>query len=62
MQEKFEAMEALWEDLAQSVGSPDWHKETLEERRQRVFEGKAHFTDWETAKSAIRTGCVEFTR
>ncbi len=55
LQEKLEAMEALWADLAQSVESPEWHKETLEERRQRVSEGKAHFTDWETAKSAIRS-------
>jgi Putative addiction module component len=58
LQEKLAAMEALWEDLTgspQSFESPDWHKDTLEERRQRIAEGKAHFTDWETAKSAIRT-------
>ena len=58
LQEKLAAMEALWEDLTrspESFESPDWHKDTLEERRQRIAEGKAHFTDWETAKSAIRT-------
>lgn len=55
LQEKLEAMEVLWEDLAQSVESPDWHKETLEERHQKASTGKAHFTDWETAKSAIRS-------
>jgi len=50
-------MEALWEDFTlspESFESPDWHN-TLEERRQRIAEGKAHFTDWEAAKSAIRT-------
>jgi hypothetical protein len=58
LQEKLAAMEALWEDIAQSgeaLESPDWHKDTLEERRERIAEGKAHFTDWETAKSAIRS-------
>lgn len=55
--EKLEAIEVLWEDLArdaESVPSPDWHKETLDERRQKVSEGKAHFTEWQTAKSTIR--------
>ena len=57
-QEKLEAMEALWDDLARAsepVESPDWHGENLEERRQKVAGGKAHFSDWETAKSAIRS-------
>jgi len=57
LQEKLAAMEALWEDFTlspESFESPDWHN-TLEERRQRIAEGKAHFTDWEAAKSAIRT-------
>ena len=57
LQEKLEAMEALWQDLAggaEPVESPDWHKETLDGRRQRVAEGQAHFADWETAKSAVR--------
>jgi hypothetical protein len=56
-QEKLAAMELLWDDLArssESFESPDWHKDTLEERRQKVAEGQGHFTDWETAKSAIR--------
>ena len=57
LQEKIEAMEALWDDLArtaESVESPHWHKDTLEQRRQKVVSGEAHFADWETAKSAIR--------
>ncbi|MGE5306722.1 MAG: addiction module protein [Alphaproteobacteria bacterium] len=57
LQEKLAAMEMLWEDLArspESVESPAWHKDTLDERRQKIAEGKTHFTDWETAKSEIR--------
>jgi len=58
LREKLEVLEALWEDLAreaQSVESPGWHKETLEERSERIAEGKARFTDWEKAKTEIRS-------
>ena len=49
-------MELLWEDLArspESVESPTWHKDILDERRQRIAEGKSQFVDWETAKTEI---------
>ena len=57
LSEKLAAMELLWEDISRSpdaVESPAWHKEILDERRQRVAEGKATFTDWETAKRSLR--------
>jgi hypothetical protein len=57
LHEKLAAMELLWEDLAgcpESVDSPPWHKDVLDERRQRVAEGKSQFTDWESAKVDIR--------
>ena len=57
LQEKLVTMELLWEDLArspESVESPAWHKNTLDERRQRIAAGKAQFVDWETAKTEIR--------
>ena len=57
LQEKLTAMESLWEDLSRSPGIievPNWHKEVLEERRQKVADGTARFTDWETAKANIR--------
>lgn len=57
LHEKLAAMELLWEDLArspESIESPTWHKDTLDERRQRIAEGKAQFMDWETAKTEIR--------
>ena len=55
--EKLAAMEALWEDLSRTPGaieSPAWHKEVLEQRQNRVAEGKAGYTAWEAAKSDIR--------
>jgi hypothetical protein len=57
LHEKLAVMELLWEDLSrspESIESPTWHKDLLDERGQRVAEGKAQFTDWETAKTEIR--------
>lgn len=57
LHEKLAAMELLWEDLVRSpetIESPAWHKDILDERRQRIAEGKARFTDWESAKTEIR--------
>ena len=57
LQEKLAAMELLWEDLArspESVESPTWHKDILDERRHKIAEGNAQFEDWETAKAEIR--------
>lgn len=50
-------MESLWEDIArtpEAFESPAWHKDILDERRQRVAEGQSEFVDWETAKADIR--------
>ena len=58
LHEKLAAMEELWEDdLArspESIESPAWHEEVLDERRQRISDGKARFENWETAKVEIR--------
>lgn len=57
LQEKLAVMESLWEDLARSpeaIESPAWHKDILDERRQRLAEGKSRFIDWQTAKAEIR--------
>ena len=57
LHEKLAAMESLWEDLArspESIDSPTWHKDILDERRQRIAQGEAQFADWETAKAKIR--------
>jgi hypothetical protein len=55
--EKLAAMESLWEDLSrtpEAIESPEWHKEILDERRQRVADETAQFEDWEKAKARIR--------
>jgi hypothetical protein len=57
LQEKLAIMESIWEDLArlpEAIESPTWHKDLLDERRQRLAEGTSRFTDWETAKADIR--------
>jgi len=57
LQEKLAVMESLWEDLPhtpEAIESPAWHKDILDERRQRFTEGKSRFIDWETAKADIR--------
>ncbi|MBS0165914.1 addiction module protein [Nitrospira sp. CMX1] len=57
LHEKLTAMEALWEDLARTpedIESPAWHKDVLDERRQRLTDGQSQFVDWETAKAEIR--------
>jgi len=42
LHEKLAAMESLWEDIArppEAIESPTWHKDILDEHRQRVVEG-----------------------
>lgn len=57
LHEKLAAMELLWDDLGrcpESVESPTWHKDILDERHQRVADAEAHFTAWDTAKTEIQ--------
>jgi hypothetical protein len=57
VQEKLAVMESLWEDLSRSpeaIESPEWHKDLLDQRQQRIAEGAAKFEDWEIAKAKIR--------
>ena len=58
LHEKLAAMELLWDDLARSpeiVESPGWHESILNERGQRAADGTSEFTDWESAKTEIRS-------
>ncbi len=55
--EKLQLMEALWADLsrnAESLESPEWHRDILDERERRIASGEARFVDWEKAKADIR--------
>ena len=56
IEEKLQAMEALWNDLCRrnAVPVPQWHKDTLDERERMVADGKAQFIDWEEAKKQIK--------
>ena len=57
LSEKLQVMEALWDDLsrnADTLESPEWHRDVLEERERRIASGEARFTDWEEAKADIR--------
>ncbi len=58
LHEKLAAMESLWEDLTrtpEAIESPAWHKDILDERRQRLATGQSQFNDWEKAKADIRS-------
>ncbi|MBD3375184.1 addiction module antitoxin RelB [candidate division KSB1 bacterium] len=57
IEEKIQAMESLWEDLcinADSLTSPEWHRDILEEREKTIMNGDDEFIDWEKAKKDIR--------
>ena len=56
-QEKLRFMEALWEDLSKdddSVKSPAWHQEALQETERRLRSGEEHVLDWHGAKRDLR--------
>lgn len=54
--EKVELMEALWEDMmlrSQSLPSINWHKRILDERRQAVLRGEAHYSSLDETKKEL---------
>jgi putative addiction module component (TIGR02574 family) len=56
IEEKLQAMEALWDDLCrheEALPIHEWQKQVLDERERLVEEGKARFIDWEQAKKDI---------
>jgi putative addiction module component (TIGR02574 family) len=56
IEEKLQAMEALWDDLCQNeeaVPVRQWQKDILDRRGRLIEECKAHFIDWEQAKKDI---------
>ena len=57
LEEKLQAMEALWEDLSREpnhIQSPSWHEDVLKETERRVESGETTFSDWEKAKVSVR--------
>ncbi len=58
VEEKLQAMEALWEDLSRNADlleTPAWHEEILLERERQLATGEASFIEWEQAKAQIRS-------
>jgi putative addiction module component (TIGR02574 family) len=56
IEEKLQAMEALWNELCQHEGAlpvHEWQKEILDERERLIKKGEAQFVDWEEAKKRI---------
>lgn len=57
VEEKIQAMEAIWDDLcdrADSLTSPAWHGEVLADRDSALQGGDDEVIDWETAKQNIK--------
>lgn len=57
VEEKVNAMEAIWENLSanpEAIESPAWHEEELRVREARVESGETKLVDWEKAKVEIR--------
>jgi hypothetical protein len=57
IEEKLEAMEALWQDLTrgeETFESPSWHALVLRIREERIRTGAETFIDWERAKQMLR--------
>ena len=56
--EKLVAINQIWDDLLRNpdeVPSPEWHKEVLAARAERVRTGQAHFKDLQTVKSELQS-------
>jgi len=56
IEEKFQIMEALWDDLREHFDRmqiPEAHKALLDERRARVQNDAAKLHDWDTVKTTI---------
>ena len=55
--EKLRMMEVLWDDLArdaETLPSPEWHAQALEEAEKAVAENQAGFVSWDAAKKVLR--------
>ena len=56
IEEKFQMMAALWEDLREHferMPIPDAHRALLDDRRARVQNGTVKLRDWDAVKTSI---------
>lgn len=57
IEDKIRTMETIWDDLcqtAESIPSPSWHKDILDEREKAIENGEEEFIDWSAAKKQIQ--------
>ena len=55
--EKLRVLEEIWDDLCHAddaVPSPEWHKDELDVRAQRVQDGTTTFVPLDEAKRRVR--------
>lgn len=55
--EKLRVIEAIWEDLScedESIVSPTWHQEALQETVNRIRSGEEKILDWKEGKAVLR--------
>ncbi len=56
--ERLQAMETLWDSLVEEeseIESPQWHREILEERKNKIENGKAEFISLEELKATRKS-------
>lgn len=56
--EKFQLMEALWEDLRPIIDESEIHEDhvaLLESRWNKIASGEDHLVDWDDVKNTIGT-------
>ena len=54
--EKIRLLERVWDSLCSKSGdvrSPEWHREVLEARKQRIEDGRATVSPWNEAKARL---------
>lgn len=54
--EKVRLLESVWQSLCTQTGnvqSPEWHREVLEARTQRLEQGRATVSSWRDAKDRL---------
>jgi len=57
LNQKLRIMEMIWDDLSSnedSVDSPAWHKDILQEREKGLETGEMTASSWEEAKERIK--------
>jgi hypothetical protein len=57
IEEKIQTMEILWDDLCRktdSISSPPWHEEVLNDRESGINNRDDVFIDWNSAKKNIK--------